>query len=54
METMILKNLNRIMQLKDAENFIMVLCNYTQDNANEVRTVAKRAFTSLYKSVLNK
>lgn len=33
------------MQLKDVENFMVVLCNYTQDNAMEVRTVAKRAFT---------
>ena len=53
-EVLIEKCQSRLTQLKEYERFLQVLCNFTQDQAVEVRNISKRALNTLSKSMMHR
>lgn len=54
LETIVEKNGQKTMQMKDLDKFLFVLCSYTQESALEIRNISKRAFVNLHKYIVNK
>lgn len=53
-DTIIEKNGNKLLNIKDAEKMIFTLANLLFDSSNEVRALSRNAFFKLYDSILDK
>lgn len=53
-DTIIEKNGNKLLNIKDADKMIFTLANLLFDGSNEVRAVSRSAFFKLYDSILDK
>ena len=54
LEVIIEKNGSKITAMRDLDKFLLALSNLLMDSAVEVRTIAKRAFGVMMRSVLSR